>query len=135
MPAARSPGGRHCSPRTRMARSVAFVFERDLSARLEHIAFRSPVWIVDTAENRAAAEVVLIRAVDWPQISVTLFRNPESAMSRDDWRTLFRQVGRFDSAEVIGSALTLPARAAFTELGLDRIDESKGGFRASRRRH
>ena len=117
-----------------MARNVAIVFERDYAAALEKLAFHTPVWMIDTPENRAAAEEAWRAAVEWPHISVTLFRDTENR-TKDDWSTLLEQIAlqeRFDAIEVIGATLTLPARSALLDLGLTRFEETTTGFRARR---
>jgi hypothetical protein len=119
-----------------MSRSIAVVFAPDFSARLSKLAFRSPVWIVDTPDNRVAAEEAWHATVEWPHITVTLFRPPESEATKDDWRTLLDQVSirerSVDVIEVIGAPLTLVARAALAESGLARFEETEDGFRAKR---
>jgi hypothetical protein len=117
-----------------MPRSVAIVLEPDFASRLEKLAFRTPVWIVDTPENRAAAEQAWHASVEWPHITVTLFRPPASRPTREDWLALFGQIGAFDSVEVIGSALTPSARAALVDLGFERFDDGGTRFRAVRPR-
>lgn len=117
-----------------MARNVAIVLERDYSAALEKLAFHTPVWMVDTPENRASAEEAWRTAVEWPHISVTLFRDIENR-TKDEWRTLLDQITlqeRFDTIEVIGADLTLPARSALLDVGLTRFEETQKGFRAKR---
>lgn len=108
-------------------RVVTVVFQDDYSEHLEKVAFRSPVWIVDTPANRQAAEGAWHAATEWPHISVTLFRF-------DDWRTLIEQitlqVRNVSGFEVVGSAMTLPARAALDAAGFSRFDETAEGFRA-----
>jgi hypothetical protein len=119
-----------------MSRSVAIVLDPDYSGELEKLAFRTPVWIVDTPPNRAAAEDAWRSAVEWPHITVTLFRPPESEATRDDWRALLGQVSllerNVDGYDVFGAALTLSARAALTEAGFVRFEETENGFRARR---
>lgn len=108
-------------------RLVSVVFHDDYSEKLQKLAFRTPVWIVDTRANRAAAEGAWHEATEWPHISVTLFRF-------DDWPSLIRQivfqVRGVDAIDAIGTTLTLPARAALDEAGFARIDEHADGFRA-----
>lgn len=121
-----------------MPRNVAIVLDSDYADRLERLAFRTPVWVVDTPANRTAAEHAWHRAVEWPQIKVTLFRAPDSSPSREDWRTLLDQIDLhehgFDAVEIIGSPMTVPARSALGELGFMRFDETTEGFRARERR-
>jgi hypothetical protein len=119
-----------------MPRSVAIVFEPDYSAHLERLAFRTPVWLVDTPENHVAAEEVWRKAVDWPHLVVTLFRPPVAAPTRDDWRMLLAEIAlnekSFEALETFGAPLTPVARAAMVEGGFARFDESPTGFRARR---
>ncbi len=119
-----------------MPRNVAIVFDPDFGTQLERLAFHTPVWIVETAENRTAAEAAWRDAVEWPHLMVTLFRPPEEHPSKEDWRGLFEQITfherSFDSVEVIGEPLTVVVRAALKELGFDRFDETRDGFRARR---
>jgi hypothetical protein len=111
-------------------RSVAIVFEQDYAASLEKLAFRTPVWLVDTPANRTAAEDAWREAAEWPHISVTLFR------AEDDWKTLLEQVElrerQLESLEVIGSALDPATHTTLVEAGFTRFDESASGFRAKR---
>jgi hypothetical protein len=117
-----------------MPRTVAIILTPDYADAVHPIAFRTPVWMVDTPENRAAAEEAWRRATEWPQISVTLFKvRPEA---RSDWSNLLDQIGlherSLDAVEVIGTELTLPARAALTAVGIARFEPTAGGFRARR---
>ncbi|HYK04230.1 MAG TPA: hypothetical protein VE974_20935 [Thermoanaerobaculia bacterium] len=113
-----------------MPRSVAIVFEQDYAASLGKLAFRTPVWLVDTPANRSAAEEAWRDAVEWPHISVTLFR------AQDDWKTLLEQVElrerNIETLEVIGSAMDTATHATLVEAGFTRFDESPSGFRAKR---
>ena len=109
-------------------RLVSVVFDPDFSGALEKLAFHTPVWMIDTPENRAAAEEAWRTAIEWPHISVTLFRDY-------DWPTLLSQIAlneRFDALEVQGAALSSEARKALEEAGFVRIHETEGGFRARR---
>ena len=111
-----------------MSRSVAVVFAEDFSSQLEKLAFHTPVWMVDTPANRTAAEAAWMSAVEWPHISVTLFRPL-------DWQTLLEQIalqGRFDVVEAIGTELTPEVREVLESSGFVRIVETATGFRARR---
>ena len=117
-----------------MPRNVAIVLERDYSAALEKLAFHTPVWLADTPENRAAAEEAWRASIEWPHISVTLFRDA-GERTKDEWQTLLEQIAlqeRFDAIEVIGSPLAIPARSALIELGFTRFEETAAGFRSKR---
>jgi hypothetical protein len=107
-------------------RLVAVVFTEDYSKELEKISFHTPVWMTDTPANRAAAEEAWRTAIEWPHISVTLFRPL-------DWAPLLEQISlheRFDVVEAIGTPLTPAARTALGEAGFVRIEETATGFRA-----
>ena len=111
-----------------MSRSVAIVFAEDYSSPLEKLAFHTPVWMVDTPANRAAAEQAWHAAIEWPHISVTLFRPVE-------WDTLLEQIAmheRCDVVEIIGASLTPAARSALEAARFVRIEETPTGFRARR---
>lgn len=104
------------------------MFEPDFSSALEKLAFHTPVWMIDTPENRTAAEEAWLTAIEWPHISVTLFRDY-------DWPTLLYQIGlheKFDALEVLGIELSAEARTALEEAGFVRIHETTTGFRARR---
>ena len=104
------------------------VFEPDFSSALEKLAFHTPVWMIDTPENRTAAEEAWRTAIEWPHISVTLFRDY-------DWPTLLAQIAlneRFDALEVLGTELSQDARDALTGAGFVRVDPTGSGFRARR---
>jgi hypothetical protein len=113
-----------------MPRTVAIVYDPDFSAPLENLSFHTPVWLVDTPANHEAAEERWLAAVEWPHISVTLFRED------DDLATLLQQIGlrerAVDSVEAIGSILTAAAREALAGAGFPRVDETENGFRARR---
>ena len=111
-----------------MPRSVAVVFAEDYSSQLEKLAFHTPVWLIDTPENRAAAEEAWRTAVEWPHITVTLFRE-------NDWRLLLELISlreRFDVVEAIGTMLTPHVRGALEAARFVRIEETANGFRARR---
>ena len=105
------------------------MFAEDFSGPLEKLAFHTPVWMIDTPANRAAAEAAWMQAVEWPHIAVTLFRPL-------DWEPLLEQIGmhheRFDVVEAIGTELTEGVRAVLEGAGFVRIVETAGGFRARR---
>ncbi len=112
-----------------MARSVAIVFAEDFSAQLEKLSFHTPVWLVDTPENRNAAEEAWQRAIEWPHISVTLFRS-------DEWQALLDQIAlekrAVEAIEIVGAPLTPAARGALEAAGYGRFEETASGFRVRR---
>ena len=105
------------------------MFAEDFSSQLEKLAFHTPVWMVDTPANRTAAEAAWLQAVEWPHISVTLFRPL-------DWQPLLDQIAlhhdRFDVIEAIGTELTPLVREALEHAGFVRIEPTVHGFRARR---
>lgn len=117
-------------------RAVAIVFTPDYASQLEKLAFHTPVWLVDTPENRSAAEETWRQAIEWPHISVTLFRPPDREAAKEEWLALIEQIRyrerAVDTIDAIGVSLTAVARAALEEAGFRRFEESSGGFRARR---
>ena len=115
---------------------MAIVFAADYSAQLEQLSFHTPVWLVDTPENRAAAEAAWQRAIEWPHISVTLFRASATNPSRDDWRTLLDQIAlqerAIDAIDIFGMSSTPLARAVFVHAGYEKVEETPHGFRVRR---
>jgi hypothetical protein len=112
---------------------IALVLATDFRDRLQKLAFRMPVWIVETPQNRAAAQEVWRMAEEWPQIDVTVFNN--APVRREEWLEQLRIIdlhARVSTLEVIGGEMTLPARAALAELGFAKFEETADGFRARR---
>ena len=110
-----------------MTRTIAIVFARNYAKELKRLAFRIPVWMVDTPENRAAAQATLQDAVEWPHITVTLFRPDE------DLRSLLAQIAiehAVDGVEIIGSPLTDATRETLSGAGFHRFEATAEGFRA-----
>ena len=126
-----------------MARRVSVVLDRNYGAKLEGLAMKTDVWIVESDANRAAADALWSVAQEWPHISVTIFRAPE-VPTEDTWRTLLHQIhlgeGRaekhasFETIDVIGSEATDEARRVLEGAGFDSISLTREGFRAARAR-
>lgn len=108
-----------------MSRRVAIVFDLEFGERLAGLVMRTPVWIVESRANRAAASEAWTRATEWPQISVTIFRPP------DDLKHLLSQIGQPKRVDVIGLSLTEKARQSMLAAGFTSIVETNEGFRAS----
>ena len=108
-----------------MNRRVAIVFDREFGDRLATLVMRTPVWIVESNTNRPAISDASNRAVEWPHISVTVFRPP------GDLKHLLSQIGNPKRVDVIGLPLTDEARDALSEVGFTKIAETSDGFRAS----
>ena len=114
---------------------LALVLVPDYRESLKKLAFRMPVWILETPNNRVAAQDAWHMAEEWPQIDVTVFNGAPS--KREEWVAQIELIDlhkRVTTLEVIGSEMTLPARAALTELGFDRFETTPEGFRAKRPR-
>jgi hypothetical protein len=114
---------------------LAFVLNPDFRDRLKQLAFRMPVWIVETPENRLAAQEAWHIAEDWPQIDVTVFSG--MPVRREEWRDRIATIDMhtmITTIEIIGGEMTLPARAALTELGFTKFEQTEEGFRAKRLR-
>jgi len=112
---------------------VALVLVPDFRDSLQKLAFRMPVWMVETPENRLAAQEAWHKAEEWPQIDVTIFHG--SPVRREEWISHIEMIdmhSRITTLEVIGSEMTLPARAALTQLGFDKFESLSDGFRAKR---
>jgi hypothetical protein len=110
---------------------LVIICDEDYSSQLEKLAFHTPVWLADTPANRSAAEQAWHAAVEWPHITVTLFR-------RQDWDTLLEQISvqekrPVETIDVIGEPLSDSARDAFHRAGFDRVDDTEAGFRAKKR--
>lgn len=113
---------------------LAIVLDPEYGDRLEKLAFQRPVWIVESSANRTAAEAAWLRASEWPQISVTLFRPLPATPSKADWSAFLAQLDLHhpvSSLDFIGTPLTLPLRAALLEARFD-IQEQADGVRARR---
>ncbi|HEX8172393.1 MAG TPA: hypothetical protein VF824_17800 [Thermoanaerobaculia bacterium] len=114
-------------------RSVAVVLDPDFGDRLDKLAFRLPVWVVDSPPNRIAAENAWRASLEWPHITVTIFRALPDHPTREHWAELLEMIALhepYDAVEVVGAELTLPARSALLESGFTRFESSARGFRA-----
>jgi len=114
---------------------VALVLIKDFRDSLQKLAFRMPVWLLETAENRLAAAEAVRMSEEWPQIDVTIFTGMPK--DREEWIDRVKSMElnrRITSLEVIGSEMTLHIRAALTELGFDKFESTPEGFRARRPR-
>ena len=112
---------------------IALVLVPDFSASLKKLAFRMPVWILETPANRVAAQETWHMAEEWPQVDVTVFNGVPN--KKEEWAAQIGMIDlhkRISTLEVIGSEMTLPARAALTDLGFDRFETTSDGFRAKR---
>jgi len=108
-----------------MSRRVAIVFDAEFGDRLLPLAMRMPVWIVESAANRAAVADAMSRTTEWPHISVTVFR------PTDDLKHLLSQIGHPQRVDVIGLGLADDLQDAMRSAGFTRLVETDDGFRAT----
>ena len=108
-----------------MSRRVAIVFDPEFGDRLLTLAMRTPVWVVESAANRAAVADAMSRATEWPHISVTVFR------PTDDLKHLLSQIGHPQRVDVIGLRLADDAHDAMRIAGFTTVVETNDGFRAT----
>ena len=108
-----------------MSRRVAIVFDVEFGDRLLTLAMRTPVWIVESAANRAAVAEAMNRATEWPHISVTVFR------PTDDLKHLLSQIEHPQRVDVIGLFVDDDVRDAMREAGFTKVVETNDGFRAT----
>jgi hypothetical protein len=124
-----------------VARRVALVLDREYGAKLEDLAMKMEVWLVESETNRAAAGALSTLAHEWPHISVTIFRAP-AALNEESWRFVLDQLQlhqrpsarrvSFETVDVIGVDATPDARRVLSDLGFDTISLTPEGFRATR---
>lgn len=118
-----------------MARKVALVIDRNYGDRLRDLAFRLPLWIADTPENRTAVESLTSFTHEWPHVSMTLVRVSAAPLA-EEWTTLLNQIELqergIDAIEVIGAPISISIVAAFREAGYHDVVETADGFRAKR---
>jgi hypothetical protein len=123
---------------------VSIVVDREFGGRVDETAARGPVWIAESATNRAAAEAWRIRhAASMPHDGVTVFRvNPAGPPERwvaDILSTVELHYGAyderpptFDVLEVWGAPLTSELEGRLIDDGYIAIVPRPDGFRATR---
>jgi hypothetical protein len=122
---------------------VFVVVDREYGERLSELAPKEPVWIVDTPDNRAAAQKIWAAATERSHLQgVTTFKASEDC-SRED--TLINELGTIDlhhgaySAdppytvlEVIGVVMSERVKVELSQFGFDEFQATAEGFRAVR---
>jgi hypothetical protein len=108
-----------------MSRRLTIIFDPEFGEKLASLVVRTPVWIVDSATNRPAVAEAWQRAVQWPQISVTVFR------PADNLRHVLSQIGHPKRVDIVGLSLTDEVSAEFRKAGFLTLAETSEGFRAS----
>src|SRR5258708_34267000 len=122
-----------------MARTISVVRDPSFGDRVEKLAFRNIVWLIESDTNRVAAARAMHHAEEWPHLSITMFRRIGD--SKGDWLVLLDQIdlhhGRpgqhwtFDTLEVIGAETGDEPRAALEERGFTTGRPTDTGFIAS----
>jgi hypothetical protein len=123
--------------------TVTIVVDPEYGDRLNAEAKETPVWIVDTPVNRAAAEVVRAQNPGQRhQSAVTTFRIERNSTPEEWCANILGAVdlhhGEYSHdppyvvVEVIGALLTVRLRQAFSEYQLNAFVERAAGFQASR---
>jgi len=122
---------------------VFVVVDREYGERLSDLARTDPVWIVDTPNNRAAAQKIWAVHANRSHLDgVTTFKTGDDC-SRED--TLINELDTIDlhhgtySAnppytvlEVIGVVMSERVKAELSEFGFDEFEATAEGFRATR---
>ena len=122
--------------------TVTIVVDPEFGDRLYAIIKETPVWIVDTPVNRAAAEVVRAQNPEQGHPSgVTTFQIERNSTPEEWCANILGAVdlhhgeyshGPYEVVEVIGAPLTIRLRQAFSEYELNAFVERAAGFQASR---
>lgn len=122
---------------------VTIVVDPEFGDRLYAVAKETPVWIVDTPANRAAAEVVRAQNPEQHHPSgVTTFQIGRNSTPEEWCANILGAVdlhhgeysheSPYEVVEVIGTPLTIRLRQAFSEYELSAFVERAAGFQASR---
>lgn len=119
---------------------VGLVLTTDFGPRLEGLARRMPVWVVDTPANRAVAEMLWGRRD--AEFDLTTFQVPADVAAEDWCLSMLHAIDRhhgedaadspYDSLVVIGAQLNPDIREALVGLGFEAFAPSPQGFRATR---
>lgn len=119
--------------------SVAVVLIPDFAAELEGLARRMPVWVIDTAANRAAAERLRHGS---SHLDVTLFKSSAGASAEEACAGILDMVelhhGPYsrdppcEAIEVVGARASAAVREALAAEGCAVVAESAAGFVAAR---
>jgi hypothetical protein len=123
--------------------TVTIVVDPEFGDRLYAVAKETPVWIVDTPLNRAAAEFVRAQNPEHrPPSDVTTFQVDRDSTPEEWCANILGAVdlhhGEYSDdppytvVEVIGAPLTVKLRQAFSEYELNAFVERAAGFQASR---
>jgi hypothetical protein len=122
---------------------VVVVLDREYGERLAELAQNGPVWIVDAATNRAAAQRIWAANPNRSHLAgITTFGFVESTSSEDvlinELDTIDLHHGTYSAnppytvLEVIGSAVTSRLKAELSEFGFNEFQATSQDFRAVR---
>jgi hypothetical protein len=122
---------------------VFVVLDREYGESLAELAQNGPVWIVDTATNRAAAQRIWAANPNRSHLDgVTTFKFVEGTPSEDvlinELDTIDLHHGTYSAnppytvLEVIGNAITSRLKKELSEFGFDEFQATSQGFRAVR---
>jgi hypothetical protein len=122
---------------------VFVVVDRQYGERLSGLAANGPVWIVDTATNRAAAQRIWPGDPNRSHLSgITTFQtadasSPETALI-EELDTIELHHGTYSAhppftvLEIIGTSISERTKAALSQFKFDQFQETAEGFRAVR---
>lgn len=122
---------------------VSVVLDRGFGDRLAPLAQTGPVWIIDSPENQAAAQVCWSKnPIASHLVGVTVFKSFDLTSPQDalvaNLDTIELHHGeysapiRYNILEVIGTPRTSTIDVALTEYGFDQFEDNPDGFRATR---
>jgi len=123
--------------------SVSVVLDRSFGERLRELTPRGPVWIVDTPENRSAAEKLWKNAPSRSHLDgITVFTAWTNRASEqvlvDEMDMIDLHHGAYSAhppytaIRVIGASATAEVRAKLAEFGFDLFRPTDSGFEATR---
>jgi len=122
---------------------VFVVLDREFREQLSRLVEKSPVWIVDTPKNRAAAQSIWsANASRSPLVGVTTFKarddsSPEDVLiskleTVDLHHGVYPRIHPYTVVEVIGTGISDRVKENFAEFGFDQFEPTSEGFRAIR---
>jgi hypothetical protein len=125
------------------AHRVFLVVDREYGERLSELARTGPVWIVDTPNNRVAAQRIwAIRATSTHLDGVTTFKTGDDCSCEDalinELDTIDLHHGTYSAnppytvLEVIGAVMSERLTTELAEFGFDEFEATAEGFRAVR---
>ncbi|MGH9496351.1 MAG: hypothetical protein ACRD3B_15230, partial [Candidatus Sulfotelmatobacter sp.] len=122
---------------------VFVVLDREYGERLSQLVETSPVWIVDTPQNRAVAKGIWSVEPGRSHLDgVTTFKTADDSSAEDallqELETIDLHHGVYSAnppytvVEVIGTGISDRVKGKFAEFGFDQFEPTSHGFRAIR---